>query len=97
MAKLIQRITVVRTMQGPQGEERVATELYRATPKRRPKWARQMEKLQRRRLVARKTYWSELLRGHDDANRKRTWGSVIKRGRITARAMRKAMKTLRKR
>jgi hypothetical protein len=93
MASLIQRITVITKAAD---DRRVTREVYRARPKRRPRWGRKIEKLRRRRILAHQSYWTELLQQHDKANRKRTFGSVLWRGRITAKAMKRAMRTFRR-
>ncbi|HMV69853.1 MAG TPA: hypothetical protein PKA64_23635 [Myxococcota bacterium] len=97
MGSLIRRVTLVSTVPGPQGPERVTTQVFKAKRrKRRPAWGRRLGRLRRSHIAARGTYWRELLGEYDKANRKHRLGSVLRAPQMSAKAMRRAMRTFRR-
>lgn len=92
MANIVRRITLVE--RDDSGQVNFET-LYRKKRKRKQsKWARPMEKAQRRSLKASKAYVDELLNRHDRSSSKRRDGWLRDAGINQMKAARKAYRKL---
>lgn len=63
---------------------------------KRARWARGPERLRRRRIAARAAYWAAMEALHDKSNDKKRYGSLRDRPKNTAKALRKAVKAMRR-